>query len=81
MGNEKFLKEESKVKGLRVCSYGFKIDGFLQPASGFNRLLKLTNCFCISFSAFASLFLGSGISESLSWAGNSDLFDWILGTC
>lgn len=69
------------MKGVRVCSYGFKIEGFLWPASGFDCLLQLTNCFCISFSAFATLYLGRRISESLSLGGNSDLFDLILGTC
>lgn len=69
------------MKGVRVCSYGFKIEGFLRPASGFDCLLQLTNCFCVSFSAFATLSLGRGISESLSWGGNPDLFDLILGTC
>ena len=71
---------EDEVKGVRVCSYGFKIEGFLWPASGFDCLLQLTNCFCISFSAFATLYLGRRISESLSLGGNSDLFDLILGT-
>lgn len=69
------------MKGVRVCSYGIKIEGFLRPASGFDCRLQLTNCFCISFSAFATLYLGRRISESLSLGGNSDLFDLILGTC